>query len=71
MDDPSLIIADLEAQIKVMVGYAELKLRASDWHGVSDAANDLRELSAELAVWKRILESDGNDAHIQRSPDSR
>lgn len=48
------IIAELEGQMSVMLRYAKLKLDQSDWHGLSDAANDLRELSAELAVWKRL-----------------
>lgn len=29
------------------VEYLMMKVQMSDWHGVSDAANDLRELDAE------------------------
>lgn len=31
-----------------MVAYLLLKVRNEDWHGVSDAANDLRELEVQL-----------------------
>lgn len=30
-----------------LVDYLEVKVRERDWHGVSDAANDLRVLEAE------------------------
>ena len=33
----------LEARI-LMIEYLNLKVQEEDWHGVSDAANDLREL---------------------------
>jgi hypothetical protein len=31
---------------KVMIDYLLLKVQQKDWHGVSDAANDLREMDA-------------------------
>jgi hypothetical protein len=31
---------------EVMIDYLLLKVQQKDWHGVSDAANDLREMSA-------------------------
>ena len=30
-----------------LIEYLESKVALADWHGVSDAANDLRELEAE------------------------
>ena len=30
----------------VMISYLLMKVRQEDWHGVSDAANDLREMDA-------------------------
>lgn len=30
----------------IMVGYLRLKFEERDWHGVCDAANDIRELIA-------------------------
>lgn len=31
---------------ETMIAYLNLKVAAEDWHGVSDAANDLREMDA-------------------------
>lgn len=36
--------------IKTMEGYLRLRLRLRDWHGVMDAAADIRELEAQLKV---------------------
>lgn len=33
-------------QHSVYVAYLLMKIEQADWHGVSDAANDLRELEA-------------------------
>lgn len=35
---------------QLMVEYLELKLREKDWHGVADAAMDLRELEVEILL---------------------
>jgi len=31
----------------VLIKYLKLKVQEEDWHGVADAANDLREMDAE------------------------
>lgn len=31
----------------VLIAYLKMKADQEDWHGVADAANDLRELDAE------------------------
>jgi len=36
-----------QKRLQVMVDYLLLKVLERDWHGVSDAANDLRELEIE------------------------
>lgn len=36
----------------VLVDYLRMKVAIEGWHGVSDAANDLRELDAELRARK-------------------
>jgi len=41
-------IAHLENLRLVVLAYLEAKLRDQDWHGVCDAATDLREIDAEL-----------------------
>ena len=39
-------------QRKVYVDYLLMKVQQADWHGVSDAANDLRELEARFPALK-------------------
>jgi hypothetical protein len=34
-------------QYQILINYCEVKLQQRDWHGVSDAANDIRELIAK------------------------
>lgn len=34
-------------QIHILIDYLLVMVARKDWHGVSDAANDLRELEAE------------------------
>jgi hypothetical protein len=36
----------IDAAEEIMIDYLLLKVKQKDWHGVSDAANDLREMSA-------------------------
>lgn len=38
---------------KTLVAYCEMKVAQCDWHGVSDAANDLRELLARFPSIKQ------------------
>ena len=35
-----------DAAEEIMIDYLLLKVQQKDWHGVSDAANDLREMDA-------------------------
>lgn len=37
----------IEQQRDILIRYLYVKAEQRDWHGVSDAANDLRELEAE------------------------
>ena len=38
----------LEVQIEVFIDYMQVMIVRGDWHGVSDAANDLRELEVQV-----------------------
>jgi hypothetical protein len=38
---------DYETQRDILLDYLQVMIARSDWHGVSDAANDLRVLEAE------------------------
>ena len=37
-----------QLDIDVMVAYLLLKVKQRDWHGVADAANDIREMEARM-----------------------
>jgi len=41
-------LTHLEQLRLVVIAYLDAKVRDQDWHGVSDAANDLRDIDAEL-----------------------
>lgn len=47
-----------------LIEYLEAKVAAADWHAVSDAANDLRELEAVERVRERV-EITGADEPLQ------
>ena len=34
--------------MQVLIDYLQVMIARRDWHGVSDAANDLREMEAEM-----------------------
>jgi hypothetical protein len=36
-----------ETQHEILIDYMHVMIARRDWHGVSDVANDLRELEAE------------------------
>lgn len=46
-------LATLRDRRRVYIEYARHRIDDEDWHGVSDAANDLRELDVEI----RMLEA--------------
>ena len=48
----------LEQQIGVLVDYIRLKIEQSDWHGISDAANDIRVIEAQIKVLESIEKFD-------------
>ena len=45
-------IVELVERRNVLITYLRVKLVEQDWHGIADAANDLRETDAALAVWR-------------------
>jgi len=40
----------VESEMDSIIGYMQKKIISRDWHAVSDAANDLRELETEKAL---------------------
>jgi hypothetical protein len=47
-------LLEVEHRRQLLVEYCQMKLDVGDWHGVSDAANDLRELEVELKWLKEV-----------------
>ena len=43
----------LDRRRTTLIAYLTMKVDERDWHGVADAAMDLRELDAQLAVVTR------------------
>ncbi len=48
--NPQVDEGSLKYQKEILVQYLLSKVRIQDWHGVSDAANDIREIEAKLEV---------------------
>lgn len=42
-----MTLLDLEKRKTRMIDYLQLKVQEADWHGVADAAMDLREIEAQ------------------------
>jgi hypothetical protein len=45
---------ELEHNKQVLIDYLLMKVSDSDWHGVADAAMDLRDLEAELKALRSL-----------------
>ena len=45
---------DFETQKAILLDYLQVMIAIQDWHGVSDVANDLRELEAKQDVNYRV-----------------
>lgn len=46
------MVLTLDQRREVLIAYLQAKVFECDWHGVSDAANDLRVLEAQIAAAK-------------------
>ncbi len=44
----------LSKQLERMKSYLLLKFEVADWHGVADAAMDIREIEANLSILKQL-----------------
>lgn len=47
-------LEDLANRRATMISYLKLKLHEEDWHGVQDAASDLRDIDTEIATLERV-----------------
>jgi hypothetical protein len=51
----SQAIEQMEEEIESMKAYMVAKIRSHDFHAVSDAANDCRELVAKLEILRQYV----------------
>jgi hypothetical protein len=51
-----IMIQELEKQIQQLIQYMNVKISQRDWHGVADAAMDIRELEAKIQVYRNLIE---------------
>jgi hypothetical protein len=59
-DLASILSKDLEnlnKQKEGMLSYLYLKASQEDWHGVADAAMDIREIISKITIINEILEN--------------
>lgn len=54
-------INTLKADVNILYDYQSYKMRCGDDHAVSDAANDIRELKAQINVLLMLLTYKGED----------
>lgn len=47
------IFPTLDEQLKLLSEYLNLKVLLRDWHGVADAAMDIREIEARISERKK------------------
>jgi hypothetical protein len=47
-----------EDKVRVMLEYLQLKVQEKDWHGVADAAMDLRDIDTEQKTKEGIYEKE-------------
>ncbi len=48
------LVDDLLKRREGLVAYLQLKVDDRDWHGVADAAMDIREVEAQIACLDRV-----------------
>lgn len=47
-------ITELKKKEQILLGYLKAKIDDSDWHAVSDAANDIREIKTKIEVYEEM-----------------
>jgi len=48
------VVDELQNMKTTLLVYLQAKVKAEDWHGVADAAMDLREIDAKLSVLQTL-----------------
>lgn len=50
-------LVDLHNKRILMKNYLQLKVDEEDWHGVQDAASDLRDIDVEITTLEKVAKS--------------
>ena len=53
------MLQQLKEALVLMEGYLDLRRQMRDWHGVMDAAADIRELEAKISVLESLEANKG------------
>ena len=48
-------IKELNKRLNVMKIYLDMKREEEEWHGIEDAASDIRDIEAQIYVLEEIL----------------
>lgn len=54
-------IHDVNQRLKLMRSYLRMRDELNDWHGVMDAAADIRELETELRTLQWVITNIGSN----------
>lgn len=54
----SIEIVESENKIETLVDYIQSKIEEKDWHAVSDAANDIREIEERIRIYKILRQEE-------------
>ncbi|MBO76591.1 MAG: hypothetical protein CME17_04090 [Gemmatimonadetes bacterium] len=54
-------VAEVEENLTVLLAYLHSRTKQFDWHGVEDAASDIRDNEAALKVLQWILGGKNNE----------
>lgn len=54
-DDVVMILEEVQNQIRIMQSYIEMQMNMEEWHGIMDAAADMRELKAKEKILLEVL----------------
>lgn len=50
-------LKDLNYRLDLMKKYLDMKRQEEDWHGVEDAASDIRDILSAITVLEELLEN--------------
>lgn len=48
------MIERLASYREILISYLQVKVKEEDWHGVADAASDIREIETKLKLLNQI-----------------